>query len=52
MSDNFRFQECRLLACTVKGGVFQGVQVPPGETLQPEATGAVMEATKWLKPSV
>src|SRR5208283_3524663 len=38
--------------CAVKGGAFQWVQVPPGETLQPEATGAVMEVTKWLKPSV
>ncbi len=28
------------------------MRVPPGETLQPEATGAVMEVTKWLKPSV
>ena len=25
---------------------------PPGQPLQPEATGAVMEVTKWLKPSV
>jgi hypothetical protein len=40
------------LACAVKGGAFQWVQVQPGETLQPEATGAVMEVTKWLKPSV
>jgi hypothetical protein len=23
-----------------------------GQPLQPEATGAVMEVTKWLKPSV
>jgi hypothetical protein len=38
--------------CAVKGGAFQWVQVPPGETLQPEATGAAMEVTKWLKPSV
>jgi len=38
--------------CAVKGGAFQWVQVPPGDTLQPEATGAVMEVTKWLKPSV
>ena len=38
--------------CAVKGGAFQWVQIPPGETLQPEATGAVMEVTKWLKPSV
>jgi hypothetical protein len=35
-----------------KGGAFQWVQVPPGETLQPEAIGAVMEVTKWLKPSI
>ena len=34
-----------------KGGVFQWVKAPPGEMLQPEATGAVMEVTKWLKPS-
>jgi hypothetical protein len=26
-------------------------QVPPGDLLQPEATGAIMEETKWLKPS-
>ena len=38
--------------CAVKGGAFQWVKAPPGETLQPEATGAVMEVTKWLKPSV
>ena len=36
--------------CAVKDGAFQWVQAPPGETLQPEATGAVMEVTKWLKP--
>src|SRR5262245_16764380 len=34
-----------------KGGAFQWVQGPPGRPLQPEATGAVMEVTKWLKPS-
>jgi len=28
------------------------VKDPPGEMLQPEATGAVMEVTKWLKPLV
>jgi hypothetical protein len=44
--------EGQLRVCAVKGGAFQWVQVPPGETLQPEATGAVMEVTKWLKPSV
>ena len=34
-----------------KGGAFQWVQVPPGKPLQPEATGAAVEETKWLKPS-
>jgi hypothetical protein len=31
--------------------LFQWVQVPPGETLQPEATGAAMEVTViiWRK---
>jgi hypothetical protein len=38
--------------CAVKGGAFQWVKAPSGETLQQEATGAVMEVTKWLKPSV
>jgi hypothetical protein len=38
--------------CAVKGGAFQWVRNPPGDSLQPEATGAVMEVTKWLKPSV
>jgi len=36
----------------VKGGAFQWVQGPPGDSLQPEAIGAVMEVTKWLKPSI
>src|SRR5690242_17292597 len=35
-----------------KGGAFQWVQGPPGASLQPEAIGAVMEVTKWLKPSI
>src|SRR5262245_60799248 len=34
-----------------EGGAFQWVRDPPGETLQPEATGAAMEVTKWMKPS-
>lgn len=34
-----------------KGGASQWVQAPPGKMLQPEVTGAVMEVTKWLKPS-
>src|ERR1700722_10896523 len=34
-----------------KGDVFQWVKGPPGNSLQPEAAGAVMEVTTWLKPS-
>jgi len=34
-----------------KGDVFQWVQAHPA-TAQPEAIGAVMEVTKWLKPSI
>ena len=33
-----------------KAALFQWVKAPPGEMLQPEAPGATMEATKWLKP--
>ena len=28
------------------------MQGPPGDSLQLEAIGAVMEVTKWLKPSI
>jgi hypothetical protein len=35
-----------------QGGAFQWVRAPPGEMLQPEATGATVEVTKQLKPSV
>ena len=33
-------------------GPYPAVDSPTRRTLQPEATGAVMEVTKWLKPSV
>ena len=36
----------------VKAALSQWVQVPPGNLLQPEATGATVEVTKWLKPPV
>src|SRR5947207_8557470 len=42
----------RLRRAPCKGGAFQWVQAPPGDSLQPEAIGAVMEVTKWLKPSI
>jgi hypothetical protein len=34
-----------------KGRVFLWVPAPPGQGFQPEATGAVMEVTIWLRPS-
>ena len=34
-----------------QGGAFLWVQIPPGQSLQPEATGAVTEVTKGLEPS-
>src|SRR5580704_11168080 len=37
--------------CAVTRRRFQWVQAPPGDSLQPEATGAGMEETKCLKPS-
>ncbi len=35
-----------------KAALSQWVRVPPGNLLQPEATGATVEVTKWLKPPV
>ena len=35
-----------------KGGAFPAGASPARQPLQPEATGAAMEATKWLKLSV
>ncbi len=35
-----------------KAALSQWVKVPPGNLLQPEATGATVEATKRLKPPV
>jgi hypothetical protein len=35
-----------------KAALFQWVQGPPGDSLQPEATGAGMEVTKCLKPRI
>jgi hypothetical protein len=42
----------RHLACAVRRRRFPVGASPTRRTLQPEATGAVMEVTKWLKPSV
>src|SRR5258707_884953 len=39
------------MACAVERRRFPVGASPTRQTLQPEATGAVMEVTKWLKPS-
>ncbi len=44
--------EWPLFACAVRRRRFPVGANPTRRTLQPEATGAVMEVTKWLKPSV
>src|SRR5205807_3858080 len=43
---------CLSWACAVKRRRFPVGANPTRQPLQPEATGAVMEETKWLKPSV
>src|SRR5262249_43254582 len=35
-----------------QGGAFQWVRSHPANSLPPEAIGAIMEVTKWLKPSI
>jgi len=42
----------RLWVCAVERRRFPVGANPTRQRLQPEATGAVMEETKWLKPSV
>src|SRR5882672_2398159 len=43
---------CPLLACAVQRRRFPVGESPTRQSLQPEAIGAVMEVTKWLKPSI
>ena len=43
---------CPLNVCAVRRRRFPVGESPTRQPLQPEATGAVMEETKWLKPSV
>jgi hypothetical protein len=47
----FKRNVCRLRVCAVLRRRFPVGVNPTRRMLQPEATGAVMEATKWLKPS-
>src|SRR6266700_5998348 len=43
---------CPLRVCAVKRRRFPVGASPTRQPLQPEAIGAVMEVTKWLKPSI
>jgi hypothetical protein len=43
---------CLSLACAVQRRRFPVGENPTRQSLQPEAIGAVMEVTKWLKPSI
>ena len=44
--------ECPQRACAVQRRRFPVGASPTRQSLQPEAIGAVMEVTKWLKPSI
>ena len=44
-------QPCPQCPCAVERRRFPVGANPTRQPLQPEATGAVMEVTKWLKPS-
>src|SRR5882762_4068890 len=46
------FTQCPKWVCAVERRRFPVGARPTRQPLQPEATGAVMEATKWLKPLV
>src|SRR3974390_3360555 len=45
------FARCPLIPCAVTRRRFPVGESPTRQPLQPEATGAAMEVTKWLKPS-
>src|ERR1700730_5841751 len=44
--------ECPVGVCAVERRRFPVGENPTRRSLQPEAIGAVMEVTKWLKPSI
>src|SRR5437016_12603429 len=44
--------QCLLWECAVQRRRFPVGASPTRQPLQPEAIGAVMEVTKWLKPSI
>jgi hypothetical protein len=44
--------KCPFRVCAVQRRRFPVGENPTRQSLQPEAIGAVMEVTKWLKPSI
>ena len=52
LDDIYETERRLLYVCAVTRRRFPVGASPTRRTLQPEATGAVMEVTKWLKPSV
>jgi hypothetical protein len=48
----YTHRRCLEVACAVQRRRFPVGENPTRQTLQPEAIGAVMEVTKWLKPSI
>src|SRR3981081_4166659 len=44
--------QCPFRVCAVQRRRFPVGENPTRQSLQPEAIGAVMEVTKWLKPSI
>jgi len=50
-ADGSGADECPVYVCA-KAALSSGCEPHPARSLQPEATGAVMEVTIWLKPSV
>jgi len=47
-----RLRQCPVRVCAVTRRRFPVGANPTRQPLQPEAIGAVMEVTKWLKPSI
>src|ERR1700704_3798167 len=50
--DEASHPKCLLMACAVTRRRFPVGASPTRQSLQPGAIGAVMEVTKWLKPSI
>jgi hypothetical protein len=52
VATNSKLIDVRFWRAPCKGGALPVGESPTRQPLQPEATGATVEATKWLKPPV